>query len=499
MKVTRALQIIFAMIIAITLAACGGGGGGGGSPTSGGGSNTTRQLNVAVTGGGVVTSQPSGINCGSTCNASFATNASVTLTAAAASGQMFSSWGGVCAGTTAPTCTVRMDAVKSVTATFSANTGTSFPVSVTVSGNGTVTSQPAGINCGTSCNGDYAQGTSITLTATPAAGNVFSAWSGACSGGTVTCVLSMTEARTATATFVPQSTGAVTPTYEALTLTTSAATLLDQLNLQGARGLRSMGDRGFGTSFGQTDEFASLYVKEANTTYTYEILALPATAPVMLTQLNDQGARGYAFYGALAFSIGLPNSGALYIKENGSSATFAYELPDAANSEAAFLTQANSQGDNGFFSVSPYIFTSDVTETKHIYVKDNSSSAKFTYVTQPYFDPSTPEQFIAQADEQGQLGYKFNGAFAFIGGFKHIYVKDTSQSSTFQWKAEPPSSTSAAFVVQANSVAAQGYADFAPNIFFPNGSSQSLSAIARELYFKSVNCAGHLCSVASPF
>jgi Divergent InlB B-repeat domain len=496
MKITRALQIIVTMIIAITLAACGGGGGGG-SPTSGGGS--TRQLDVAVTGGGTVTSQPNGINCGSTCNASFATNTSVTLTAAAASGQMFASWGGVCAGTTTSTCTVRMDAVKSVTATFSANTGTSFPVSVTVSGNGTVTSQPAGINCGTSCNGDYAQGTNVTLTATPAAGNVFSAWSGACSGSTVTCVLSMTEARTATATFIPQSTGAVTPTYEALTVTSSAATLLDQLNLQGARGFRSMGDRGFGSSITQTNEFASLYVKEANTTYTYEILTLPATASVMLTQLNDQGARGYAFYGALVFTTGSPDRGALYIKDNGSSATFTYELPDAANSEAAFLAQANSQGDRGFFSVSSFIFTSGVTETKHIYVKDNGSNAKFTYVTQPYFDPSTPAQFIAQADEQGQLGYKFNGASAFSGGFRHIYVKDTSQSSTFQWKDEAPSSTGAAFVVQANSTGTQGYADFAPNIFFPNGSSQPLSAIARELYFKSVNCAGHLCSVASPF
>lgn len=69
-------------------------------------------------------------------------------------------------------------------------------------GSGTVTSNPAGLNCGAICSATFPAGTSVTLTAIPSAGSVFTGWSnGACSG-TSTCVLSA-SAPTITATFNP--------------------------------------------------------------------------------------------------------------------------------------------------------------------------------------------------------------------------------------------------------------------------------------------------------
>ena len=67
-------------------------------------------------------------------------------------------------------------------------------------GSGTVTSAPAGISCGTTCSGSFTAGTSVILTATPNASSTFTGWSGACSG-TGTCAVTMTAARSATATF----------------------------------------------------------------------------------------------------------------------------------------------------------------------------------------------------------------------------------------------------------------------------------------------------------
>lgn len=69
-------------------------------------------------------------------------------------------------------------------------------------GAGTVTSSPAGINCGSTCTYDYDESTEVTLTATPTGDNVFAGWSGTggCTG-TSTCVLTMSEAKAATATF----------------------------------------------------------------------------------------------------------------------------------------------------------------------------------------------------------------------------------------------------------------------------------------------------------
>ena len=79
--------------------------------------NYTLSVSKAGSGTGTVTSSPSGINCGSTCSASYTAGTSVTLTASAASGSTFAGWsGGGCSGT--GTCTVAMNSAQSVTATF---------------------------------------------------------------------------------------------------------------------------------------------------------------------------------------------------------------------------------------------------------------------------------------------------------------------------------------------------------------------------------------------
>ena len=73
-------------------------------------------------------------------------------------------------------------------------------VSKTGSGSGTVTSNPAGISCGADCSENYASGTAITLTASPASGSTFASWSGACSG-TGSCAVTMNAAKNVAATF----------------------------------------------------------------------------------------------------------------------------------------------------------------------------------------------------------------------------------------------------------------------------------------------------------
>jgi hypothetical protein len=76
----------------------------------------TFTLSVGVSGSGTVTSTPSGISCGSTCSASFASGTQVTLNETPASGSIFSGWSGACSG--AGSCVVIMSAAESVTATF---------------------------------------------------------------------------------------------------------------------------------------------------------------------------------------------------------------------------------------------------------------------------------------------------------------------------------------------------------------------------------------------
>ena len=64
----------------------------------------------------------------------------------------------------------------------------------------TVSANTGAINCGSTCSGSYASGTSVTLAASAASGATFAGWSGACSG-TGSCTVSMTVSRSVTATF----------------------------------------------------------------------------------------------------------------------------------------------------------------------------------------------------------------------------------------------------------------------------------------------------------
>jgi hypothetical protein len=170
------------------------------------------QLSVTVNGNGNVSGESGAINCGTgatICSANFPPNRSVTLNATPAPGATFTGWSGPCGGT-ATTCTILMNASKSVTATFSGGTGATVPLAVSVSGPGTVTG--GGITCGngaTACSVNATVNSTITLTASPGSGATFAGWGGACSGNSTSCTVSMTAARTVTATFSGASTPSV--------------------------------------------------------------------------------------------------------------------------------------------------------------------------------------------------------------------------------------------------------------------------------------------------
>jgi Divergent InlB B-repeat domain len=75
-----------------------------------------------------------------------------------------------------------------------------YTLSVSVSGNGTVTSSPSGISCPSGCTVNFASGTPVTLTATPTGGATFNSWNGACTGNG-TCLVTMNSLENVIAIF----------------------------------------------------------------------------------------------------------------------------------------------------------------------------------------------------------------------------------------------------------------------------------------------------------
>ncbi|MGH7597182.1 MAG: InlB B-repeat-containing protein, partial [bacterium] len=141
-------------------------------------------LIVSTLGSGSVASNPSG--------GTYNSGTLVTLTATPAAGFQFSGWSGDLTGATNP-ATLTMNANKTVTATFTAIPPTQYTLTVNTSGSGSVALNPPG--------GTYSSGTTVTLTATPAAGFQFSGWSGDLTGATNPATLTMNANKTVTATF----------------------------------------------------------------------------------------------------------------------------------------------------------------------------------------------------------------------------------------------------------------------------------------------------------
>jgi Divergent InlB B-repeat domain len=164
----------------------------------------TATLTISIKGAGHIDGPGFVCQGPGTCLQEEPLHTTLSVNADPADGWFFAGWtGGGCEGVGKP-CMVTMDADRSISATFS-------PIlSVSVTGNGLVTAGAGAISCGQGaavCSAPFAQGTSVTLVATPALGSTFTGWTGACGGTATTCSVLMSEKRSVTATFTAGAAG----------------------------------------------------------------------------------------------------------------------------------------------------------------------------------------------------------------------------------------------------------------------------------------------------
>jgi hypothetical protein len=180
----------------------------------------TRTLKVHKAGGGVgaVKSEPSGIDCGGACVASFRRGTPIRLVAHPGRDAIFAGWsGGGCTGT--GDCTVTLQKPVTITARFDAAPVRPVELTVTPAGKGSggVTSDPEGILCGRDCTQTFATGRTVVLTARASTGSDFAGWSGGGCTGNSECTVTLNESQTVQATFNPK------PPAKHFTLTTSTS------------------------------------------------------------------------------------------------------------------------------------------------------------------------------------------------------------------------------------------------------------------------------------
>ena len=280
----------------------------------------------------------------------------------------------------------------------------------------------------------------------------------------------------------PAAIVARTPQYEALVYVTERSELLAQMNAQGARGFQYIGGLFVG------GEFVNFYVKEQNTSFTYQALDATSTASELLVQLNGLGTRGFRFDSFLT-------SGNYYVRDNSANLIYSYELPVAPTTTSGFLTQANDRGASGFHFVFTYSIGGSAVA---IYGKD-TSEARYQYELHSSIDVNiSADDFVVQANAQGQRGFRFATGFFFNDGSRNIYVKDSAQSASYTYKASATANSAAVLASQANAEGTLGFVYVGGLIFFPDGYAGAQQP--RNVYFNPANCAGWvMCSAGGPF
>ena len=151
------------------------------------------------------------------------------------------------------------------TAGASVNVAT-YTLSVTKTGNGSVTSTPSGIDCGTKCGADFVNGSSVTLVAHPDPGWTLGGWSGACTG-TGPCTVSMDAAKSVNADFLPPP---PTPGSTANLSLASGTVLFKEPSSEDTVHLKGAAQVPIGTEVDTTDGVAKVTVARSVTLDTSE-------------------------------------------------------------------------------------------------------------------------------------------------------------------------------------------------------------------------------------
>jgi len=271
--------------------------------------------------------------------------------------------------------------------------------------------------------------------------------------------------------------------YQSVAPATSRAQFVATANSQGAQGFHYLSDFAFGTT--PPLEQISVFVKDAATTWSYEAQNTPVGTTAFVTQASEEGSRGFRWAGALAVN---GDAFYLYRKDNGSTATFTYQVLAQASTPASYLTQANTQGASGFFNVSP---ASSFGDSSVWSVYEKSSAGNSTYGYEIPALATDDAGFTGQLNSEGARGFRFRTELFLSGSMVALYAKDLSQTSSFSFTGLDPATTGTAFVQQANGQGANG-SGLIGGLVLPSSKQQTF-------YFTPAACTGLLCTAVSLF
>ena len=159
---------------------------------------TYYSLNIGISGSGAVKNTGNNINCtNETCQIMLEEGSNLALSALPSEGFEFDRWDVQCVGSASPSCALTMSNDLSVIAVFKeiVQEPSYYSLNMSVSGAGSIQNTQYDINCASeACQLMLEEGSTLALSATPAAGYEFDRWEVQCIGSTSSsCSLTMSR------------------------------------------------------------------------------------------------------------------------------------------------------------------------------------------------------------------------------------------------------------------------------------------------------------------
>ncbi len=256
----------------------------------------------------------------------------------------------------------------------------------------------------------------------------------------------------------------------------SGAALLAAMNDQGSRGYAYLS--AMVTGGGMQTDFYVTDTAHTSSRLTYETVAQANSGDGLVAQLNQQGARGFAFKGPYLSADG-PGISLLTVRDAARGATYAYERQPISGSLSsdAFQAQLNAEGAMGYRLVGPIGAGQD---SFNLYARD-SSATTYSYTVIPVTGSggmASGEALRQRLNEQGAQGRFYLGAFSLQGGaIGQVFEKSSAQNGPVEYdlsavNLQQPGDQKLAAM---NQRAAQGFF-FVSDLSIDDGSTYTLSA-----------------------
>ena len=262
---------------------------------------------------------------------------------------------------------------------------------------------------------------------------------------------------------------AESPEYRLRTATNSRSSFLSQLTSQGDDGYQ------FAGPFVSGESSVNLFVRDLGTsrTFAYSVASSPSSVGGTLSQLNSNGAAGRAFVGfyALGEDIDSIDNFNLFVEATGDPRTFEYRLEPSTSSASAFLNRSNNLGSEGWQYLSPIFVGFSVQD---LFVRTNVARQTWSY--RLLGSPAAGTE-LSQLNAQGRDGYSWRGGLFFGESSRVLYERDNLRDVTVSYTTRAETSTRSSFSSQLNSQSREGRYFVAP-VFF--GTPQNLYAQLNE-------------------